>query len=118
MACEVSDYAPLKDCTSYGAHPGRNHFRIGGRRGITGWVPLNAYKNTLESDRTSLFSYIYVLIFFQKLINNQHLKIDLSNLRKDALILFSCSNTTADPDKSKCDKLDYQVCSTSGSQRL
>ncbi len=53
MACTVSDTAPLKDCTAYGAHPGRNHFRIGGSRGNSGWVPKNAYKNTLTSDRKS-----------------------------------------------------------------
>ncbi len=54
VACTVNDHAHLKDCTVYGARQGRNHFRIGGRKGTTQWVPQNAYKNTLTSDRTSL----------------------------------------------------------------
>ncbi len=52
IACSVSDNAALKDCTETRARSGRNLFRLGGQNGISHWVPISVYKNTLTSNRT------------------------------------------------------------------
>ncbi len=53
-ACEVSDNAPLKDCTVYDLHPGRNLLRLGGYDGYIHWAPKPVYKNTLTSNRKNV----------------------------------------------------------------
>ncbi len=113
IACTVSDNAPLKDCTAYGAHPGRNHFRIGGTRENTVWVPQNAYKNTLVSDRKS----------FKWLLNVSSIK---AIHQYERLISFSCSlirfvlnsDTKTDTCEANCRQFDYPVCPTSRYRRL